>query len=130
MALEEVVAEVEEELVEPEAVEEEQAVELVEEMVEEEIVEEELEAIPDIDDLSKSIFERVPKPVKKKKKPAVVVVTPTERPGEEQEPDEKSDSRRGRSLVFDEKSGEVVVKRKRKHGRDRPEWEDFDVDEL
>jgi len=129
-APEEAAAEVEEELVEPEAVEEEQAVELVEEIAEEEIVEEESEAIPDIDDLSKSIFERAPKPVKKKKKPAVVVVAPSERPGEKQETDEKSDSRRGRSLVLDEKSGEVVVKRKRKHGRDRPEWEDFEVDDL
>ena len=127
-ASEEVVAAVEEELVEVEAVEEEQAVELVEEMVEEEIVEEESEAIPDIDDLSKSIFERETAPVKKKKKPAVVVATPADRPGEET--DEKSDSRRGRSLVFDEKAGEVVVKRKRKSSRSRPDWEEFDADDL
>ena len=68
--------------------------------------------------------------VKKKKKPAVVVVSPTDRPEDEQESEEKTDSRRGRSLVFDEKSGEVVVKRERKRGRGRPEWEDFDADDL
>ena len=78
------VEEVEEELLETEALEEEQLVEVVEEIieevVEEELVEEESETMPDIDDLSKSIFERVPEPVKKKKKPAVVVVSPADRP--------------------------------------------------
>jgi N utilization substance protein A len=117
-----------EDLPEPEAVEEEQIVEAIEEIDEEEIVEE--ESVPDIDDLSTSIFERKTEPVKKKKKPAVVVVSPVDRPEEKLEDDEKSDSRRGRSLVFDEKSGEVVVKRKRKSGRSRPDWEEFDVDDL
>ena len=127
-APEDAAAVVEEDLVKPEAVEEEQIVEAIEEIEEEEIVEEESE--PDIDDLSKSIFESETKPVKKKKKPAVVVVSPTEKPEFKPEGDEKSDSRRGRSLVYDEKSGEVVVKRKRKSGRSRPDWEDFDVEEL
>ena len=126
----EAVAEIEEELLEVEAVEEELLVEAVEEMVEEEIIEEESEVIPDIDDLSKSIFEPEPKPVEKKKKPAVVVVSPADRPVDVLETDEKADSRRGRSLVFDEKAGEVVVKRKRKRGRGRPDWEDFDADEF
>jgi hypothetical protein len=126
-APEEVAAVVEEDLAEPEAVEEEQIVEAIEEVVEEEIVEE--ETVPDIDDLSKSIFERKTEPVKKKKKPAVVVVSPTDRPEDKLESDEKSDSRRGRSLVYDEKSGEVVVKHKRKSGRSRPDWEDFELDD-
>jgi N utilization substance protein A len=124
---EDIVAVVEEDLVEPETVEEEQIVKAIEEIGEEEIVEE--ETVPDIDDLSKSIFERKIEPVKKKKKPAVVVVSPTDRPEDTLEGDESSDSRRGRSLIYDEKSGEVVVKRKRKSGRSRPDWEDFDVDD-
>jgi N utilization substance protein A len=124
---EEVVTVVEEDLVEPEVVEEEQIVGAIEETVEEEIVEE--ETVPDIDDLSKSIFERKTEPVKKKKKPAVVVVSPTDRPEDKPEGDESTDSRRGRSLIYDEKTGEVVVKRKRKRGRGRPDWEDFDLDD-
>ncbi len=128
------VEEVEEELLETEALEDELldevVEEIIEEVVEEELVEEESETIPDIDDLSKSIFERVPEPVEKKKKPAVVVVSPADRPADEPETDDKTDSRRGRSLVFDEKAGEVVVKRKRKRGRGRPEWEDFDPDDI
>ena len=128
VAPEDAAAVVEEDLAEPEAVVEEQIVEAIEEVVEEEIVEE--ETVPDIDDLSKSIFERKPKPVKKKKKPAVVVVSPADRPEDKLESDEKSDSRRGRSLVYDEKSGEVVVKHKRKSSRSRPDWEDFDADDL
>ena len=125
-AAEEVAAEVEEDLVEAEAIEEEQIVEVIEEKVEEEAEPD----VPDIDDLSKSLFERKPEPVKKKKKPAVVVVSPTDRPDDELGGDEKADSRRGRSLVFDEESGEVVVKRKRKRGSGRPEWEDFDSEEF
>ncbi len=126
----EVTAEVEELLEEVDAKEQFiEAVEAIEAIEEEEIVEDEAEKVPDIDDLSKSIFERAPEPVKKKKKPSVVVVTPTDRPGEESE-DEKADARKGRQLVFDEKAGEVVVKRKRKRGRGRPEWKDFDSEDL
>jgi len=129
-APEEVVAEVEAVLAEPEVIEEEEIIELVEEATEEEIVEEEVEQVPDIDDLSKSIIEIEPEPVKKKKKPAVVVVSPSDKPDDGLETDEKTDSRRGRSLVFDEKAGEVVIKRKRKRGRGRPDWEDFDADDF
>ena len=57
-------------------------------------------------------------------------MSPTDRPGDEPESGDKADSRRGRSLVFDEKVGEVVVQRKRKRGRGRPDWEDFDVDDF
>ena len=124
---EELLAVVEESLAEAEAVEEE----LLVAMPDEEVVEDEEEPVPDIDDLSKSLFEIEPEPVKKtKKKPAIVVVSSDDRPGEERESDDKSDPRRGRSLVFDEKAGEVVVKRKRKRGRGRPDWEEFDSDEL
>lgn len=124
---EELLAIVEESLAEAGAVEEE----LLVAMPDEEVVEDEEELVPDIDDLSKSLFEIEPEPVKKtKKKPAIVVVSSDDRPGEERESDDKSDPRRGRSLVFDEKAGEVVVKRKRKRGRGRPDWEEFDSDEL
>jgi len=106
-------------------VEEEIVVETVEEAVEEE---EESELVSDLDDLSKSIVEIEPQPVKKKK-PSVVVVSPTTTPGEEHDLDDKG-RRRGRSLIFDEKLGEVVVKRKRKGSRGRPEWEDFDSEDA
>ena len=127
MVLEESLATAEESPAEVEAVEEELVVEAVEEEVAED---EEQELVPDIDDLSRSIVEIEPQPKKKtKKKPSIVVVAPDDRPKEELEED-KGDSRRGRSLVFDEKAGEVVVKRKRKRGRGRPEWEEFDSDDL
>jgi hypothetical protein len=79
------------------------------------------EEVPDIDDLSRSIVDLEPqKPEKTKGK--IVVVSPI------QEEDDKSDSRRGKSYVYDEEVGEVVVKRKRKGSRRRPEWEEFEDD--
>jgi N utilization substance protein A len=126
---EEVTAEIEEEVEVPAAVEKEQFLEAIEELDEEEIVEEEEEEIPDIDDLSKSIFDTTPEPAKKKKKPSIVVVSSSDRP-EDEEADDKADSRRGRQLVFDEEAGEVVIKRKRKRGSGRPEWEDFEADDF
>jgi N utilization substance protein A len=119
---------VEESQAEVEAVEEELLVETPDEGV---VEDEEEESVPDIDDLSKSIFELEPEPEKKtKKKPAIVVVSSDDRPDSPRESEDRSDPRRGRSLVFDEKAGEVVVKRKRKRGRGRPDWEEFDSDEL
>jgi N utilization substance protein A len=143
----EAAAEVEEEEAVSEAVEEEQFLEAIEKLGEEfveeeqeeeeeevsladEPAEEEPEPLADIDDLSKSIFEPEPKPAQKKKKPSIVVVTPSDNVEEDEEDDEKA-SRRGRRLVYDEKVGEVVVKRKRKRGRGRPEWEEeLDVDDF
>jgi hypothetical protein len=38
---------------------------------------------------------------------------------------------RGKRLEFDEQRGKVVVKRKRKSSRRRPEWEDIeDLDDI
>lgn len=85
----------------------------------EETIEEEEEAVADIDDLSRSIVDRVQEPVKEKKKGKIVVVAPVS-----DEEDEKSAARRGRSYVFDEKVGEVVVQRKRKGSRRRADWEE------
>ena len=107
-----------------EAVEEQvaEAVEIEEPVLSEEEEVEEEEEVADIDDLSTSIFERQAKEEPKKKKGKIVVVSPvTEAEGEE-----KSTSRRGRSYVFDEVVGEVIVKRKRKGSRRREDWEDFD----
>lgn len=115
-------AEAEEEAEEPEAAAEPEAEPEAE--VEEEI--------PAIDDLSRPLIDikEEPKPEKEpKKKPAVVLA----RPGREEErllEQEKQGRRKGKALVFDEDMGEVVVKRKRKRGRDRPEWEDYDLEDL
>jgi len=96
-----------------------------------EAVEEEI----DLDDLERSLVEQVEEPPKKKpaKKP-VIVVKPT--PTAEESADEEDEDRsrvKGKQLVFDEQRGKVIVKRKRKGSRRRPEWEQFediDVDEL
>ncbi len=115
-----------------------EAEELLEELEEEEIIDfaasiAEMDDIAgdgdeiDIDDLSKSIVD-VPEEVqvqKPAKKPAVVIVKPAADELEESEED-KAKRRLGRSLVYDEDMGEVVVKRKRKGHRSRPEWEDID----
>jgi len=71
------------------------------------------------------------KPEKKPAKPPVVVVA---RPAAEETEDDDDDERRkgnkGKQLVFDENRGKVVVKRKRKAGRRRPDWEEFLGDDL
>lgn len=133
-APEELIAEIEEEIPVSKEVEKEQFLEAIEEMgaaaLDDEEIEEE-EPASDIDDLSKSIFELETEPVQKKKKPSIVVVSPAERPEEEEvEEDDRTTPRRGRRLVLDERSGEVVTKRKRKRGRGRPEWEDFETDDF
>ncbi len=109
----------------PEAELQAEAVEAADEALQEDALAE--EEVPAIDDLSTSLVEpRAPAQEKKKKKGKVVIVS---RPGaerEEEEDEETADQRKGRQLVFDEDAGRVVTKRKRKSGRRRPEWEDFD----
>jgi len=125
-AVEEVEAEAEEvaeseELVAAEEEEFEEELLAEEEFVDEEEYLEEEPAVTDIDDLSQSIFEpRVQE--KPKKKGKIVVVSPIT----EEDEEEKGIGRRGRSYVYDEEVGEVVVKRKRKGSRRRGDWEDFD----
>ncbi len=94
--------------------------------------EEDEEAIPVIDDLSQPLVE--PEPAKKEKKkekekPAVVIARPASTPAVESEEDRRR-GRKGKQLVLDEESGEVVVKRKRKGSRRRPEWEEYDIDDF
>ncbi|MDX1665453.1 MAG: transcription termination factor NusA [Candidatus Promineifilaceae bacterium] len=111
-----------------EAVEIEEATEVAPEAEEEE------EVVPAIDDLSTSLIDVVQKPEKEERKGKVVVVS---RPGESQEEaaeeDEEAAGHKGKRLVYDEEAGRVVTQRKRKRGRRRPEWEDFedmDIDEV
>ena len=147
--VEEVVEEAEETAV---ADAEEEATDAEEEVAEEEVVaEEEPEAevetaveaeaevkepvkeepvVPKIDDLSQSLVD-IPavKPKKKKKaKPTVVIARPVKAPPIETE-DEQRRGKKGKQLVLDEKSGEVVVKRKRKGSRNRPDWEDYNLED-
>ena len=89
-------------------------------------------AVPVIDDLSQPLVDPTPvkAPKKKKtKKPAVVIARPTATPAVDPE-EERRRGRKGKQLVLDEESGEVVVKRKRKGSRGRPDWEEYDLDEL
>jgi N utilization substance protein A len=107
---------------EVEEVEEEAEVELVEPEEEED---EALEPISALDDLAKPLVTPVkPKVVeqKAKPKPKIVVVKEPE-PRAAQDDDDKK-PRRGKQLVFDEKAGKVVVRRKRKKSRSN-DWEDF-----
>ena len=100
--------------------------------LEPEVVVEEVPAIPVIDDLSQPLVDPTPiKAPKKKKaeKPAVVIARPTTTPAIDPE-EEKRRGRKGKQLILDEESGEVVVKRKRKGSRGRPEWEEYDLDEF
>jgi hypothetical protein len=61
----------------------------------------------------------------------VVVKTPASRDDDkDDDEDGRKRSRKGRSLVYDEDMGEVVIKRKRKGSRRRPEWEEFDIDDF
>ncbi len=135
----EVEAEVEETA---EAIDEVAEIEETEEAVEEEVVveQEEEEEVPleeMLDDLSRSIVadvieEKQEVQKEEKAKPGVVVVkTPADR-DEDKDDDEdgRKRPRKGRSLVFDEDMGEVVIQRKRKGSRRRPEWEDFDIDDF
>lgn len=136
-AEEEAVAEAEEEPAVAEA--EPEAAEAVEEVEEEEVEEEEEEEVPDIEDLSTSLVDLRKKEKEKKqkdKKGKVVVVSRSRSRDDddgEEEDEESVEQRKGRQLVFDEEAGRVVTKRKRKRGRRRPDWEDYedmDVDDL
>lgn len=131
----------EEKMVEPEAMPEELEAEapVAEEAPEEPAVEtseEEREFVLPIDDLSISLVDVLAEPKKEvkqekgKQKKIVVVARPA--PSLDEERPEKAAERpqRGKQLVFDEESGRVVVKRKRKSSRTRPEWESLEVDDV
>ncbi|MGB3713771.1 MAG: transcription termination factor NusA [Candidatus Promineifilaceae bacterium] len=92
--------------------------EIVEEPIEEEILEEQ---VPAIDDLDISLVQVETEKTPEKKKVIVVKGESTE--GTEEEERDKS---RGKELVFDEQLGRVVTKKKRKSGRRRPQWEDYE----
>ncbi|MCB8984278.1 MAG: transcription termination/antitermination protein NusA [Ardenticatenaceae bacterium] len=134
--LEAVEADIEPEL-EPEliAVEAEAEPEPVAEVEELEAESEEEPVVADVlDDLSRSlidvVIEEKPEPQKKPKPGIVVVHTEESSEEEEDEEERKRKGRKGRQLVYNEDIGEVVAKRKRKGSRRRPEWEDFDIDDL
>ncbi len=102
------------------------------EEVEPEAIEEEEEASieVDIDDLAVSLVQPE-KPKKVTKRKHVVVVKPTDETVSVEEDDKRKQM--GKELVYDEKLGKVVVKRKHKGSRDRPSWEeyaDLDVEEV
>lgn len=124
-ALEESVAEAEAEAV---------AGELEAEVVAEEEQEEDLEVEPAaiIDDLSKPLIqpEEKPKKKKEKEKPGVVIARPTPSFEPEREQPERRKGRKGKRLVYNEDMDEVVIKRKRKGSRRRPEWEDADLEDF
>ena len=127
---EEAEAAVEEVVAEEEAAAEEVAE--VEAVVEEEDVEETAVAEPEplsiIDDLSQSLIQTEPKK-EEKKQPSIVVVRRTDEADDDSDDDStEGRGRKGKSLVFDEKIGQVVVKRKRKRNRRRDEWDDFEED--
>jgi len=89
------------------------------------------EPVSAIDDLSRPLVSPEPKPKKAKKKaPPVVIVRPAERQQTEEEEEDAERQRKGRSLVYNEDMGEVVIKRKRKGSRRRPEWEDYDIEDV
>lgn len=96
---------------------------------------EELEAaladVSPIEDLEKPLIPLVKTPEKvvekPKPKPGVIIA----RPVREEEPDDDAKRKqKGKELVFDESQGKVVVKRKRKGSRRRPEWEEFGDDDF
>lgn len=117
----------------PAAVVEEAVIVEEEEVVEEvavaaEVVVEEEEEVPAIEDLQTSLVDVAPEPPKQKtqkddKKVVVVRSKTVEQP--EEDTSSRGKSRKGKELVFDEDAGRVVVKRKRKGSRRRPEWEDY-----
>lgn len=93
----------------------------------EEEPEEAKQEVPAIDDLATPLVS-VRRPETKEKKKVVVVKTPAELEAQEEESRGRT---RGKRLEFDEQRGKVVVKRKRKSSRRRPEWEDIeDIDDI
>lgn len=106
--------------------------ELVEEPVVPAVVAEPAPVVSPIDDLSQPLVQvpvRPQQPVAKPKpKPVVIVARPTEDVSTEDDKKGKGGKgSKGKQLVYDEKRGEVVAKRKHKDNRRRPdEWEDLD----
>jgi N utilization substance protein A len=91
--------------------------EISEEPIEEEVQEEQ---VPAIDDLDISLVQVEPEKTPEKKKVIVVKGESTE------STEEEGDKSRGKELVFDEQLGRVITKRKRKSGRRRPQWEEYE----
>jgi N utilization substance protein A len=114
--IEEETAEVEEEL--PAVEKEIDEIEDVVEALDEELIAE--EETPAIDDLGVSLVKV--KPEKKKEKKKVVIVQATKAEVVE----EDKVRTKSTELVFDEQQGRVVAKHKRKSGRLRPQWEDYE----
>lgn len=111
--------------------------EVVDEAVAEDVVDEpvedvEPEPLSAMDDLSKSLVDVEPKKPKRTapQKKKVVVVKPTTTSSEDDDSADARGRNRGRQLVYDEKMGEVVVKRKRKGSRRREDWDDFEFDDY
>jgi hypothetical protein len=140
--IEEIVAELVAETVAADGQQPEAAAEVEAEIEAEPVVEavamtpaEELEAaladVTPIEDLEKPLIPLVKTPEKvaekPKAKPAVVIARPVR---EEETEDEAKRKQKGKELVFDESQGKVVVKRKRKGSRRRPEWEEFGDDDF
>ncbi len=94
----------------------------------EEEAEEEAEPVVEVEaleDLSKSLVDTEPEPAQPKEKP-VITLARTPRSERFEEEEAKKDRRtKGKQLIYDEDSGEVVVRRKRKGSRRRQEWDDF-----
>ncbi len=91
------------------------------------------EPVDAIDDLSKSLVDTTPKPKKKKKpKPSVIIARKPRKEigGSDDDDDDDDGSRKGKSLVFDEKLGEIVTKRKRKRSRQQGAWDVDNWDEF
>ncbi|HSH04229.1 MAG TPA: transcription termination factor NusA [Anaerolineae bacterium] len=69
-----------------------------------------------------------PRKQKQKKKPKITLARPINERKPDQEPTTGGRRRKGKQLIYDEGSGRVVVKRKRKGSRSRPTWEDDEFD--
>jgi N utilization substance protein A len=106
------------------------AVEVEPEAVEEETEEVPEPVVPEIDDLSKPLVEvEESKTIQEEEaKPAIVIARPTREEKKEAPDRRKADARK--QLIFDEEVGEVVVKRKRRGSRRRPEWEEYEEEDF
>ncbi len=127
-------AEVESEAVVEVEAEETEVVEEAVEEVETAELEPEPEPEPDplavIDDLSQPLVQPEPVKEEKKKQPAIVVARRPATDPYQEEDDSDQKGHKGKQLVFDEKVGQVVVKRKRKRNRRREDWDEFEEDEF
>lgn len=106
--------------------------ELVEEPIAPAVAAEPAPVVSPIDDLSQPLVQTPVRPqqpvAKPKPKPVVIVARPTEDTSTEDDKKGKvGKGNKGKQLVYDEKRGEVVAKRKHKDNRRRPdEWEDLE----